>query len=65
MNQISKDKLCYYCLGCNLIEQIEGVRNCDRFVPYKQEWQKEYYKNLKENTNAKNSNSINNKNKEE
>lgn len=39
MKQIEKDKLCYYCLGCQLLEgQFEGIRNCKRFTPDRENW---------------------------
>lgn len=34
MEQIKKDKLCFYCYGCNKleIEQFKGVSRCKDFV---------------------------------
>lgn len=58
MKQIGKDKLCYYCLGCQLLEgQFEGARNCKTFAPDRENWREELYKELKKNDN-KNSNSM-------
>ena len=49
MKQIEKDKLCYYCLGCIKLEniQFEGVRNCKVFAPDRQNWREELEKELK------------------
>lgn len=48
MKQIELDKLCYYCYGCNKLEQEEfiGARQCKDFVPVIANWQSEYWKAL-------------------
>lgn len=49
MKQIEKDKLCYYCTGCNKleIEQYDGVRNCKNFMPSREDWQEKWKEALK------------------
>ncbi len=45
---IEKDKLCYYCLGCNKLEtEFEGVRNCKNFISGIQNWQDKIREELK------------------
>ena len=48
MKQLEKDKLCNYCIGCNLLEidTFNGIRNCWNFEKYKDNWYEEYYKEL-------------------
>lgn len=40
MTEIKKDKLCYYCNGCNKeeINGFDGVRNCKNFMPAVANW---------------------------
>lgn len=54
MNEINLDKLCYYCYGCNQLEQEEfnGIRKCDNFEPVIFNWQSEYLKGLKNNAKS-------------
>lgn len=49
MKQLSKDTLCYYCLGCNKLEdeKFEGVRNCKNFMPGIENWRELIEKELK------------------
>ncbi len=45
---IKKDKLCYYCLGCNKLEtEFGGVRNCKNFISGIQNWQDKIREELK------------------
>ena len=48
MKQISNKKICFYCLGCNKLEDEEfgGVARCENFMPSKQNWQEEWKENL-------------------
>lgn len=48
MKQISKKKLCFYCLGCNKLEdkEFEGIVRCENFIPSKRNWQEEWKKSL-------------------
>lgn len=48
MKQLQKDKICFWCFGCNRLEEenFEGTRNCKDFLPAKENWQIEYYKKL-------------------
>ncbi len=48
MEQISNKKLCFYCLGCNKLEDenFDGVMRCENFVQSRQNWQEEWKKNL-------------------
>lgn len=47
MKQIGKDKLCYYCLGCNRLEipDFLGIMSCKNFIAGKDLI--EFYKILK------------------
>lgn len=49
MKQIEKDKLCFYCLGCQSQEQedFKPVMRCKNFMPDRQSWQKELEKELR------------------
>ena len=49
MRQILKDKICFYCLGCNQMENktFSPKMNCKNFMPSYKDWQSEYYKELK------------------
>ena len=40
MKQIDKKYLCYYCLGCNRLEDknFEGVMNCKNFIQGYENW---------------------------
>lgn len=50
---ISKDKLCYYCYGCNKmeLEYFNGTRNCRNFTSVTEEWEKQWREELKKNGN--------------
>ncbi|MGN1269371.1 MAG: hypothetical protein ACI4UU_00655 [Clostridia bacterium] len=49
MKQIKKDTVCYYCYGCNKLEQetFEGVRNCKNFISAIENWQGKLREELK------------------
>lgn len=49
MTEIKKDKLCFYCMGCNKeeIELFNGVRNCKNFAPTIGNWQEFMRRELK------------------
>ena len=49
MKQIKKDKLCFYCLGCQAEEQEEfkPVMRCKGFVPGIENWQEKLREELK------------------
>jgi len=51
MKQMEKDQLCYYCLGCNKLQQneFEGVRNCKNFITGIADWQEKINKELRRN----------------
>ncbi len=50
MKQLENDIVCKYCLGCNRlgIEDFNGIKRCNGFVPAYSDWQERYYKALKE-----------------
>ena len=47
MKQIEEDKICFYCFGCNRLEDenFNGVRNCKGFLAGKDT--RQYYMSLK------------------
>lgn len=49
MQQIEKNTLCYYCLGCNKqeSEEYKSVMRCKNFVPGVENWQERLRKELK------------------
>lgn len=49
-SQIKKDQLCYYCLGCNKLLDInfKGTRNCKYFMAGIADWQVLIREELKE-----------------
>lgn len=49
MSQVSKDKLCYYCLGCVKEEEkkFKAVNRCKNFVPGRENWQEKIREELK------------------
>lgn len=49
-SQIKKDQLCYYCLGCNKLLDInfKGTRNCKYFAVGIADWQVLIREELKE-----------------
>lgn len=51
MEQIKQDRLCYYCLGCNRLEDenFKGINRCQNFVPAVENWQEKLMKELKKN----------------
>lgn len=48
MKQINNKKICFYCLGCNKLEdeEFDGVVRCGRFTASSNNWQEEWKKNL-------------------
>lgn len=50
MKQLENYKICKYCLGCEKLadEKFDGVENCRGFVPGYEDWEKRFYKALKE-----------------
>lgn len=53
MKQLSDNKICKYCFGCNklLLENFNGIKNYRGFEPAYEDWQEKYYKALKEEKN--------------
>lgn len=53
MQQIKKNTLCYYCLGCNKqeCEEYKPVMRCKGFVPGVENWQEKLREELKKNGN--------------
>lgn len=49
MKQIDNKKLCYYCLGCNQLENenFTGVMRCKFFIPGEADWQEKWKEALK------------------
>lgn len=49
MTEIKKDKLCWYCNGCNKeeIDGFEGIRNCKNFIVAIENWQELMRKELR------------------
>lgn len=48
MEQIKKDKLCYYCYGCNKLEtDFKGVSRCKDFVSVVADYQEKIREELK------------------
>ena len=49
MKQIDNKKLCYYCLGCNQLENENfiGVMRCKDFLPDTADWQEKWKEALK------------------
>lgn len=49
MEQIEKNTLCYYCLGCNKqeSEEYKPVMRCKGFVPGVENWQEKLREGLK------------------
>lgn len=48
MEQLKKDKLCYYCYGCNKLEtDFEGVSRCKDFVSAVADYQEKIREELK------------------
>ena len=47
--QLEKDKLCYYCLGCNKLEinNFAGVNRCENFETGMDKWQEKWREELK------------------
>ncbi len=50
MKQLKGDTVCKYCYGCNKLEleNFNGVKHCKGFLPAYIDWQKKFYKALKE-----------------
>lgn len=48
MKQISNKKICFYCLGCNKLEdeEFEGVGRCGNFTASSNNWQEKWKKSL-------------------
>ena len=55
MKQLEKDKICYYCRGCNKLEdeKFAGVIKCKYFVTGRDTWYKDYITAIKEKKNGK------------
>lgn len=53
MEQIKKDKLCYYCLGCEAeeAEDFRPVVRCKNFEPGIETWQEKLREELRKNGN--------------
>ena len=49
MKQIDNKKLCYYCLGCNQLENesFNGVMRCKYFAAGVNNWQEKWEEALK------------------
>lgn len=49
MEQIKKDALCYYCLGCNKqeSEEYKPIIRCKNFIPGIENWQEKLREELK------------------
>lgn len=49
MKQIDNKKLCYYCLGCNQLENENfiGVMRCKSFVSGMTDWQEKWKEKMK------------------
>ena len=50
MGEIKEDQLCYYCLGCNKLLDInfKGIGNCKAFMAGIEDWQVLIREKLKE-----------------
>lgn len=50
MKQLEEDIICKYCYGCNRLEleEFNGVKGCQGFLPAYEDWEERYYKALKE-----------------
>lgn len=47
MEQLKKDKLCYYCYGCNKLEtDFKGVSRCKDFVSAAADYQEKIREEL-------------------
>lgn len=46
---LEKNKLCYYCLGCNRLEikNFVGVKRCNNFEAGMDNWQEKWREELK------------------
>lgn len=55
MKQMEKDKICYYCMGCNKLEdeKFEGTIRCNYFVTGRDNWHRDYTNAIKEKKNGK------------
>lgn len=49
MKQLKKDTVCYYCLGCNRLEDenFNGVRNCKNMIQGITNWQEKIREEMK------------------
>ena len=49
MKQIEKDKLCFYCLGCQAEaqEEFKPVMRCKNFVADRPDWREKLEKELR------------------
>lgn len=49
MKQIYNKKLCYYCLGCNKLEDenFNGVMRCKGFIAGMADWQEKWKEQMK------------------
>ena len=56
MKQLNNDMLCKWCLGCNklLIDDFQGLRNCNIFIAGYENWSDMFMKALKGEKDAGN-----------
>lgn len=49
MKQISGEKICKWCLGCNRLEdeEFEGVMRCRGFLAGERGWEEKYEKEIR------------------
>ena len=49
MKQIDNKKLCFYCLGCNKLENenFNGVMRCKGFIAGMADWQEKWKEQMK------------------
>lgn len=53
MKQIDNKKICFYCLGCNKLEdeKFDGVMRCKNFIAGVYNWQEKWKEALKKSDN--------------
>lgn len=49
MKQIDNKKLCFYCLGCNKLEEknFDGIMRCKSFMAGYEDWQERWKEALR------------------
>lgn len=49
MKQIDNKKLCFYCLGCNKLEDknFDGIMRCKSFMAGYEDWQERWKEQMK------------------